>query len=189
MSFGSGSTAMHTQTIASTIATLSGLLAEPKASFDGLAALHTAREQLTATFDAYADELRTSSATAAQWDAIAAAMGVTGSTPSRSCRDQLLVEQFWRDHADRFTWDFLPMELIHELYAAWIARRHRGVTPLSKNAFTRRLRTILPDCGTWRYTRSRPGALMRGTDPLVQSASWCHDGTDDAIYGLRRRGA
>lgn len=41
--------------------------------------------------------------------------------------------------------------------------------------------------GAWRYTRSRPGALMNAPEPLANRVpSWSRDETGRAIYGFRR---
>lgn len=184
---------MHTQAIASLISALSSLLPEQSASFEGLAALHGAREQLSTLFDDYAEDLRSTPEGAQVWAAVASTFdptrGAAGTRTDSRCRESTLVESFWDVHADQFQWDFLPMEVLHELYTDWMNRRHCDEQPLSKASFSRRLRQVLPDCGQWRYSRSRPGTLMRRNDPLAQQTRWRHDGSDAAIYGLRRHGS
>lgn len=179
---------MQTQTIASAISTLSGLLSEPEVSFEGLAALHTARDQIDELFQDYAAELRSNPATEGTWRAVAAAMSSSTPETPTPCPDAR-VTAFWDTHATAFTWDFLPMTMVHDVYSDWMHRNHPSEHPLSRHAFSRRLRGALPACGAWRYTRSRSGNLMRGCDLLAQRAGWCHDGSNDAVYGLRRRGA
>lgn len=81
------------------------------------------------------------------------------------------------------------MSFLHEVYLEWMNERHRREEPLSRYTFSRRLRAQLDEngCRAWRYARSRPGQLLRCSDPLAERIGWCHDGTNDAIYGLRRR--
>lgn len=99
------------------------------------------------------------------------------------------VEAFWGEYAERFTWDFVPMEVVHEIYTGWMRRRHPSEEVLTRTAFSKLLRQILPDCGDWRYTRARTGALTRVHEPLAQKVSWRPDDSNAAIYGLRRRAA
>lgn len=68
-----------------------------------------------------------------------------------------------------------------------MAERCPHEATLSKTAFTRRVKAASIDSGKWIYTRSRPGSLMQAAEPLANRASrWSHDGSDDAVYGLRR---
>lgn len=180
---------MHTQSIASAITALSGMLSEPEASFEGLAALHEVRQQIDDLFGAYAAELRADPTTEPVWRAVAAAMSHSPSTkPSQTCRDAR-VEAFWSSHSDAFTWDFLPMEMVHEVYTDWMRDNHPAEHPLPTRTFSKRLRQLLPECGAWRYTRSRAGSLMRCCEPLALKVGWRHDGSDAAMYGLRRQSA
>ena len=180
---------MQTQTIATAISSLSGMLAEPEASFEGLATLHAVREQINELFDTYAADLRADPSIEPMWNAIAAAMGTYSSQKtSRFCRDTR-VEAFWGEYAERFTWDFVPMEVVHEIYTDWMRRRHPSEGVLARTAFSKRLRQALRDCGAWRYTRARTGARTRIHEPLAQKVSWRPDDSNAAIYGLRRRAA
>jgi len=174
---------MRTQTIASAISTLSGLLSEQQTSFDGLAALNDVRQQINDLFDEYATELRSDPAAEPIWRAVSAALKGPA-TSNRICR----VQAFWDEHSEKFEWDFLPMEMVHTVYSTWAQRNYPTETPLEKRAFTRRLREALPECSPWQYSRSRPGTLMRSSDPLARAVGWHHDGSDAAIYGLRRQG-
>jgi hypothetical protein len=180
---------MQTQTIATAISSLSGLLAEPEASFEGLATLHSVREQINELFDTYAAGLRADPSTEPMWNAIAAAMSSSSNAKtSRTCHESR-VETFWAEHAEQFTWDFVPMQVVHEIYVDWMHRRHASEAVLNRTAFSKQLRQTLPDCGAWRYTRARTGALMRTHEPLAQKVSWRPDDSNAAIYGLRRRAA
>lgn len=187
---------MQTPTIAAAISSLSGLLTAPEPTFEGLATLHGVREQINELFDTYAAELRADPSVEPMWNAIAAAMSTPAATSigssipsaSKSCHE-LRVEAFWGEHAEQFTWDFVPMEVVHEIYADWMGRRHPEEAVLTKAAFSKRLRKALPECGAWRYTRARTGVIMRVHEPLAQKVSWRPDGTNAAIYGLRRHAA
>jgi hypothetical protein len=179
---------MQTQTIATAISSLSGLLSEPAASFEGLATLHDVREKINDLFDSYAAELRADPNTAPMWNAIAAALPrpahATSAAPSHDAR----VEAFWREHSEQFTWDFVPMEVVHEIYTDWMRRQHPSADQLTRLAFSRSLRRILPGRGAWRYTRARAGALARVDEPLARGVDWRPDG-NAAVYGLRRQAA
>jgi len=177
---------MQTQTIAIAISSLSGLLSEPKASFEGLTTLHGVREQISDLFDSYAAELRADPDTAPMWDAVAAALphpsSATVATPSPDAH----VAAFWREHSDQFTWDFVPTVVVHEIYIDWMRRRHPSADQLTRLAFSRALRLILPGRGAWRYTRARIGALARVDEPLARGVKW-RPGGSAATYGLRRQ--
>lgn len=68
-----------------------------------------------------------------------------------------------------------------------MAERFPRESTLSKTAFTRRVKAAAIDSGKWIYSRSRPGSLMDAAEPLaIRAQHWSHDGSDDAIYGLRR---
>lgn len=174
---------MRTQMIASAISTLSGLPSEQQTTFEGLSALNDVREQINELFDGYATELRSDPAAEPIWRAVSAAM-TSPVTTNRISR----VEAFWGEHSEKFAWDFLPMEMVHMVYTTWASRNFPAEIPLAKRAFTRRLRAALPECSPWQYSRSRPGAMMRCSDPLARAVGWRHDGSDAAIYGLRRQG-
>lgn len=194
----STTTACSKQTLGQVIAGLSSLIAEDTPSMGGLVALHDAREAINALFTDYSIQLRDSEATQSQWAAMRAALLVTdGPAIERECRAGDAAEQrenqrlksFWNTHESTFIWDFLPMSFLHEAYLEWMNERHHREMPLSRYTFSRRLRAQLEEsgCRAWRYARSRPGQLLRCTDPLATRIGWCHDGTNDAIYGLRRR--
>lgn len=180
---------MQTQTVATAISSLSGLLSEPEASFEGLATLHGVREQINDLFDSYAAELRADPSTAPMRNAIAATMPHPSRTASAAPSHDSRIEEFWREHADQFTWDFVPMEVVHEICTDWMRRRHQSEIALTRAAFSRSLRRTLPGCSTWRYTRARAGALARIHEPLAENVSWRPDGSNPAIYGLRRQAA
>lgn len=193
----SRTTACSKQTLGQVIAGLSSLIAEDAPSMEGLVALHEAREAINALFTDYSLQLRDSEATQSQWPAMRAALAVTdGRAAESGCRADDAAEQrenqrvksFWNAHESAFIWDFLPMTFLHEVYLEWMDERHRRETPLTRYAFSRRLRSQLDEngCRAWRYSRSRPGQLLRCSDPQAERIGWCHDGTNDAIYGLRR---
>lgn len=189
------------QTLAEVLSELSGLISEPQASFDGLIALNAARESIEELYGAYIRELSRGDDTAPVWDAIATAVSASSSgagsasagmscgTPTSSAmHDRKRITDFWADHSGQFQWDFLPMNFLYELYIQWMREQFSTEAPLNRHTFTRRLKTMLDDNDCWTYQRSRPGSLMVSREPLCQRVGWHHDGTDAAIYGLRRAG-
>lgn len=166
---------MQTPTIAAAISSFSGLLTAPEPTFEGLATLHGVREQINELFETYASELRADPSVEPMWNAIAAAMSTPSAasipSASKSCHE-LRVEAFWGEHVEQFTWDFVPMEVVHEIYSDWMRRRHTDEAVLTKAVFSKRLRKALPECGAWRYTRARTGVIMRVYEPLAQEVSW-----------------
>lgn len=189
------------QTLAEVLSELSGLISEPRASFDGLIALNAARESIDVLYTAYVNELSRGDETAPVWDAIATAVSVSSSgadsaalgkpcnaAASSTTHDRKRINDFWADHSQQFQWDFLPMNFLYELYFQWMREQVPNEAPLNRHTFTRRLKSMLDDNDRWTYQRSRPGCLMREREPLAQRVGWRHDGTDAAIYGLRRSG-
>jgi hypothetical protein len=188
--------------IATAIASLSALDPERAASLDDLVALNIARECVNELFSAYVEELSADPAATPLWAAIASAIELsappalrstrkphgapsTASTPQ--ARADARVAKFWDTFAGRFTWDFLPVSFLHALYASWMTESYPREAVFSKPAFSRRLRAAATASGDWVYTRSRPGCLMTAAEPLTDRVpSWSHDGSDAAIYGLRR---
>lgn len=187
-----------TQAIATTIRHLTNVNSEGPASFDDLVALNSARDCINQLFSDCVDELGADPASEPLWTAIASALELSApvssrkpygsqSTAAQGSRADTRVAKFWDTFADQFAWDLLPTGFLHALYGHWMAERFPREATLSKTAFTRRVKAAAIDSGKWSYTRSRPGSLMDAAEPLAKLASrWSHDGSDDAIYGLRR---
>lgn len=190
----------NAQTLATAIRRLASLDPEQPTSFDDLVALNVARECINELFSDCVDELSVDPASMPLWAAIASAIDLSapaGASKRKShstasgpdSRAEARVAKFWGTFAERFAWEFLPTEFLHALYVSWMEARHPMEHALSKPAFTRRLRAALAVSDRWLYTRARPGSLMNAVEPLAaQLTGWVHDGSDDAIYGLRRSG-
>lgn len=169
-------------------------------------ALNTVRETVNALFASCVEELGADPAAEDLFKAVGAALELQA--PQRKQRgttrtaygwqadagpgstSDLRVRTFWREHRDRFPWDFLPTAFLYPLYRHWFASRFPREVELSQMVFARVLKPVATAGGSWIYTRSRPGCLMDAAEPLTgQALGWEHDGSDHAIYGLRRRGA
>lgn len=178
---------------------LSLLRPDQPATFDDLVALNTARECIDKLFRDYIDELSSDPRTAAVWSAVGSAVKMT-SKPAPGTRtsygqhttDALpnrRIRSFWDTHAKRLTWDFLPFDFVHALYVQWLGATYPMDAPVSRETFPRRLKAVATASGEWNHTRSRPGSLMNAAEPLAERLpGWSHDGTNRAIYGLRRSG-
>lgn len=186
--------------LATAIGRLTGLNPERPVSFDDLVALNVARECVNALFNDCVDELSVDPEAMPLWAAVASAIELSAPTASSKHKAPssgiaaagagARVVKFWDTFAERFAWDFLPTEFLHALYAQWMEARHPMELALPKTTFTRHLKAVLANSDSWFYTRSRPGSLMSADEPLMAHlTSWQHDGSYDAIYGLRRNGA
>lgn len=182
------------QNLATAIDELNKLNADQPASLDDLVALSAARDCIDELFRTCTDELRADPRVAPMWEAIAAAIKLQSKqgTPKQKnvineSDEQVLM--FWETFAGRFAWDFLPVDFLHALYEHWMAEQFPNDVVFSNKALTRRLNSTAAKSGDWFHTRARPGTLMKAAEPLAARVPhWCHDGSDSAIYGLRRSG-
>jgi Poxvirus D5 protein-like len=184
------------QTLSTAIGELGCLSFDKPASLDELTALSVARDCIDQLLHSCVDELRTHPQLAHSWSAIADALGSTSTSATRQLftSPQVLANKqvlsFWRAFAERFAWDFLPAGFLHALYTQWLSTAFPEDTPLSRETFTRRLKAVAIASGEWIHTRSRPGSLMNAAEPLAtQLPHWTRDGSNDAVWGLRRIGA
>jgi hypothetical protein len=188
------------QTLATAIGQLSLLSPDRPTSFDDLVALNAARDCIDELLRACVDELSTDPQTSALWSAVSSAIKLSSkpaptkkqphSSETVSSRADKRIRSFWREFAEHFAWDFLPMDFLHALYTQWMSAEFPKDAPLSKETFTRRLKVAAAASEGWSYSRSRPGCLMNAAEPLLdQVPNWTHDGSARAIYGLRRSGS
>lgn len=182
------------QTLSTAIRRLASIDPEQPTRFEDLVALNEARKCLNELFRAYSDELRTDPETTELWDAISAATRLASKQGSPKQKNVInesdeQVLMFWETFAGRFTWDFLPVDFLHALYEHWMTEQFPNDVAFSKFALTRRLKSTAAKSGDWFHTRARPGTLMKAAEPLAARVpGWTHDGSDAAIYGLRRSG-
>ncbi|ALE93769.1 hypothetical protein AOC05_17910 [Arthrobacter alpinus] len=182
------------QNLVTATAELAKLSTDQPATLDDLVALSVARDCIDSLFRSCTDELRSDPRVAPMWEAMAAAIKLQGkqgfSKPKTvHCEADQQVLMFWNAFADRFAWDFLPVDFLHALYAHWMAEQFPQEVAFSKTALTRRLKRASATSGNWFHTRARPGTLMHASEPLTARVpGWSHDGSDAAIYGLRRSG-
>lgn len=166
------------------------------ASLEDLVALSTARDCIEELFRACTEQLLADPEISPVWEAIASAIKLPAQkkTPAQKAANFLSesdeqVLAFWNTFADRFTWDFLPADFLHGLYEHWLTEQYPHAVAFSKTALTRRLKSAAARSGDWFHTRDRPGTLMAAHEPLAARVPhWRHNGSDAAIYGLRRSG-
>lgn len=181
--------------LATALAELDKVATDRRASLEDLIALSTARSCVDELFRSCTDELRADPAVAPMWEAISSAIRLQPNRTASKAKNVLSqpdeqVLEFWDAFAPRFAWNFLPMDFLHALYEHWMAERHPQDVAFSRKALSRRLMSAAARSGDWFHTRARPGTLMNATEPLASRVPhWCHDGSDAAIYGLRRSGA
>lgn len=86
------------------------------------------------------------------------------------------VPAFWAEHEGLFTWDLLPLPMLHEMYEAWCAER--GVVPVGRSMATRALGRCVESSEDWDFSDSRHKLAAAGRceadEPLL------------ARYGLER---
>ena len=191
------------RTLRTALAQLQSLNPDAPASLDELTALSTARDCIDELLRTRVAELRADPENSASWPAIAAALRSSSASAAQqkysaqppaataawianaTADGQLLA--FWQAFAERFRWDFLPVDFLHALYADWMSEEFPADTLLLKKAFTRRIKTVATASGEWLYTRSRPGSMMNAPEPLTSRVpGWIRDPSDHARYGLRR---
>lgn len=165
------------------------------ATASDLFALRVARDSLDALIAACVEQLRTDPNTTHTWSDIANALALDSATAARlrfgasPLHDRPSAANFWRAHAGRFAWDFLPVDFLHALYVGWLLTESPTEVPLEPKAFTRQLKSAVPGSG-WVYSRSRSDHLMRADEPLIASAKgWSRTDTHAGLYGFRRTSA
>lgn len=183
------------QTLNTAIGELRCLSPNSPASLDELTALSAARDCVDELLRSCVAQLRAGPQRTHSWADIAYALGAASGNATRQRYGSELaladeqVRSFWRAFADRFAWEFLPAGFLHALYTQWMGAEFPEDARLSRETFTRRLKVPATASGEWAHTRSRPGVMMNAAEPLaVGLAEWSRDGSNDAIYGLRRSG-
>jgi hypothetical protein len=192
------------QALGTAIAELNCLRPGAPASLDELTALSIARDCMDELLHARVIELRADTRVTHSWAEIASALGAPSPSqisqkygpkgprtiPDADANEHVLA--FWNTFAPRFAWGFIPLGFVHALYVQWLDAEYPAGAhaPLTRETFTRRLTKVATASGQWAHSRSRPGSLMDAPEPLAAQlgASWAHDGSSKAIYGLRRSG-
>ncbi len=155
------------------------------ATIDELHALTVAQESVGELLRSCVAQLRFSHS----WDEIAETLGCspraarlqygrTFRTPAQEVGD------FWDECRDRFAWPFLPNELLHLAYLAWVRENPSDEAPLRPKAFARLLRVRAESSNQWAYTRARVGARSVLDGSLAKELGYEAPGS--AVYGLRR---
>ncbi|MCD2492468.1 hypothetical protein LQE92_07465 [Lacrimispora sp. NSJ-141] len=80
------------------------------------------------------------------------------------------TRRFFEEIHAECAWDLLPWQFLHDLYVAWMSRKHPCGMVDSARAFKRHLLEILPDFPEWSETGEcgvRPGSKMNKPEPLI----------------------
>jgi len=186
------------------IAELQCVSTDRPASLGDLTALSAARDCIEELLNTRVSELRTDPNVTYPWPAIAYALGspsvpatrqkygaaIAGTRVEHSVHSNGQVLAFWRAFADRFAWNFLPVDFVHALYVHWMSTEFPGEEPLGRAAFTGRLRRPASAApGKWSYTRLRPASLLGTPEPLTTLVpQWSVTSLKKAQYGFRRNG-
>lgn len=147
------------QTLGTAIAELHCLSPDRPASLAELTALSTARECIDQLLSSCVTELRTDPQITHSWPAIAYALGspsvnatrqkygveltkteIAGTGVEHLVKGNGHVRAFWNAFADRFTWNFLPVDFVHALYVHWMSTTFPEEGSLGRAAFTGRLK-------------------------------------------------
>ncbi|MCI4659679.1 hypothetical protein [Cryobacterium zhongshanensis] len=191
------------QTLGTAIAELHCLSTDRPAELAELTALSTAAECINQLLSSCVTELRTDPQITHSWPAIAYALGspsvnatrqkygtnIAGTGAEHPVHGNGNVRAFWNAFADRFTWNFLPVDFVHALYVHWMSTTFPEEVPLGRAAFTGRLKrpATAAASGGWSYTRLRPAALLGDAEPLVDLVpQWSITSLKKAQYGFRR---
>lgn len=129
---------------------------------------------------------------AQEWSAIAAALGEPSTSAVRRRFNQHTnasyesVAAFWSVREALFESDFLPINFLHALYAAWSGRDQPNRELMSQRFFSHRLKPIAALSG-WSYARSRSSTATAPQEPLPSDIPlWTPSNGTVGIYGLRR---
>jgi hypothetical protein len=196
------------QTLGTAIAELHCLSTDRPAELAELTALTTAAECIDQLLSSCVAELRTDPQVTHSWSAIAYALGspsvnatrqkygtniagtaIAGTGAEHPVHCSGHVRAFWNAFADRFTWNFLPVDFVHALYVHWMSTTFPEEGSLGRAAFTGRLKRVAAEApsGRWDYTRLRPAALLVDAEPLVDLVpQWSITSLKKAQYGFRR---